>query len=145
MSQSPQSNSFDVQWCRAQFPALARRVRGQPAVYFDGPAGSQVPQRVIDAIGDYLVRMNANHGGRFETSRESDALLEEAHQGLADFLGTGDPETVVFGPNMTSLTFALSRSLSRTWRPEGEAKRLSGRRFAPERFPTLPRSCTISV
>ena len=120
MSESPETNVFDVQWCRAQFPALARRVRGQPAVYFDGPAGSQVPQRVIDAIGDYLVRMNANHGGRFETSRESDALLEEAHQGLADFLGTGDPETVVFGPNMTSLTFALSRSLSRTWRPGDE-------------------------
>ncbi|HUT92803.1 MAG TPA: cysteine desulfurase-like protein [Thermoguttaceae bacterium] len=120
MSESPETNVLDVEWCRAQFPALARRVRGQPAVYFDGPAGSQVPQRVIDAIGDYLVRMNANHGGLFETSRESDALLEEAHQGLADFLGTGDPETVAFGPNMTSLTFALSRSLSRTWRPGDE-------------------------
>jgi cysteine desulfurase family protein (TIGR01976 family) len=120
MSSSAGKPAFDVERCRRQFPALARSVHGQPAVYFDGPAGSQVPQRVIDAIGDYLVRMNANHGGVFETSRQSDALLDEAHRGLADFLGTADPETVVFGPNMTSLTFALSRSLARTWRPGDE-------------------------
>jgi cysteine desulfurase family protein (TIGR01976 family) len=120
MSGLPKVSEFDVAWCRAQFPALARRVGGQPAVYFDGPAGSQVPRRVIDAIGDYLVRMNANHGGLFETSRESDSLLEEAHRGLADFLGTADPGTVVFGANMTSLTLALSRSLGRTWQPGDE-------------------------
>lgn len=120
MSSLSEKPVFDVERCRRQFPALAQRVRGQPAVYFDGPAGSQVPQRVIDAIGDYLVRMNANHGGVFETSRQSDALLDEAHQGLADFLGTEDPKTVVFGPNMTSLTLALSRSLAKTWRPGDE-------------------------
>ena len=120
MSESPEMNVLDVEWCRLQFPALARLTEGQPAVYFDGPAGSQVPQRVIDAMVDYLARMNANHGGRFETSRESDALLEEAHQGVADFVGTSDPGTVVFGPNMTSLTFALSRSLGRTWSPGDE-------------------------
>ena len=120
MTSLPEKTAFDVAWCRGQFPALARRVRGQPAVYFDGPGGSQVPERVIDAIGDYLARMNANHGGLFETSRESDALLEEAHEGLADFLGTGDPQTVVFGANMTSLTFALSRSLAKTWGPGDE-------------------------
>lgn len=76
--------------------------------------------RAIDAVADYLVRMNANHGGVFETSRESDALLAEAHEGLADFLGADDPETVVFGANMTSLTFALSRSLAKTWQPGDE-------------------------
>ena len=120
MSQSPEKTAFDVEWCRRQFPALGRQVRGQPAIFFDGPAGSQVPERVIEAVDRYLVRMNANHGGVFETSRESDALLEEAHRGLADFLGTGDPETVVFGANMTSLTFALSRSLAKTWGPGDE-------------------------
>jgi len=120
MTSLPEESVFDVQWCRRQFPALSRRVGGQPAVYFDGPGGSQVPERVIDAIRDYLVGMNANHGGLFQTSRESDALLEEAHRGLADFLGTDDPQTVAFGPNMTSLTFALSRSLAKTWGPGDE-------------------------
>ncbi len=120
MSRSPERTAFDVEWCREQFPALARQVRGQQAIYFDGPAGSQVPERVVEAVDRYLIRTNANHGGVFETSRESDALLEEAHQGLADFLGTGDPETVVFGANMTSLTFALSRSLAKTWGPGDE-------------------------
>jgi len=120
MTSSHEEIALDVEWCRGQFPALKRSVRGQPAVFFDGPAGSQVPERVVEAIGDYLIGMNANHGGLFETSRASDALLEEAHQGLADFLGTDDPGTVVFGPNMTSLTFALSRSLGKTWRPGDE-------------------------
>ena len=112
--------TLDVQSCRRQFPALALSVNDRPAVYFDGPAGSQVPQRVVDAIGDYLTRMNANHGGVFQTSRQSDSLLDEAHRALADFVGTDDPDCIVFGPNMTSLTFALSRSLARTWKPGDE-------------------------
>ncbi len=120
MARLDHERTFDVDWCRRQFPALERQVGGQPAVYFDGPAGSQVPERVIEAMVDYLVWMNANHGGVFATSRESDAMLEDAHRGLAGFLGTGDPETVVFGPNMTSLTFSLSRSLARTWEPGDE-------------------------
>ncbi len=120
MVESTSASRFDVSWCRARFPALARRVDGQPAVFFDGPAGSQVPRRVVDAMSDYLVGMNANHGGLFETSRRSDALLDEAHRGLAHLVGTADPETVVFGPNMTSLAFALSRSLARTWEPGDE-------------------------
>lgn len=107
---------LNVAWCRRQFPALRRTVAGQPAVYFDGPGGSQVPQRVIDMVGHYLGHLNANHGGLFLTSRESDEILEAAHQALADFCGTGDPGTIVFGPNMTSLTFALSRALARTWK-----------------------------
>ncbi len=122
MTSSPPQDPhpLDVGWCRRQFPALARNLDGNPAVYFDGPAGSQVPQRVIDAMGDYLVRCNANHDGLFATSRESDALLRTAHQALADFVGTDDPDTIVFGPNMTSLTFALSRALARTWRAGDE-------------------------
>ncbi|MGE0760289.1 MAG: cysteine desulfurase-like protein [Pirellulaceae bacterium] len=105
---------------RGQFPALARQVDGAPAVFFDGPAGTQVPQRVIDAISHYLTTCNANHGGVFATSVESDALLAEAHRALADFLGASDPDTVYFGQNMTSLTFALSRALSRRWRAGDE-------------------------
>jgi len=112
--------TLDVQWCRGQFPALNRSTGGQPPVYFDGPAGSQVPERVVEAIGDYLIGMNANHGGLFETSRASDALLDEAHRALADFVGTDDPGTVVFGANMTSLTFVLSRALAKTWQPGDE-------------------------
>ncbi len=105
---------------RQQFPALSRLHRRQPVVYFDGPAGTQVPQSVIDAIGSYLAHHNANHGGFFATSRESDAMLNKAHRAAADLLGADDPDCVYFGPNMTTLTFALSRALARTWRPGDE-------------------------
>ncbi len=110
------SSAFPVEWCREQFPALARRIDGRPAIYLDGPAGSQVPERVARSVAGYLTEMNANHGGHFATSRESDAMLAEAHEAVADFLGTRDPRTTVFGANMTSLTFAFSRALARTWR-----------------------------
>jgi cysteine desulfurase family protein (TIGR01976 family) len=112
--------SFDLDYCRGQFPALERQVAGKPAVFFDGPAGSQVPRRVIEAVRGYLADTNANHGGVFATSRESDALLDEAHRGVADFLGADDPDTVIFGANMTTLTFALSRAIAKTWRPGDE-------------------------
>ncbi len=112
--------TFPVEWCRTQFPALARRFDGQPAIFFDGPAGSQVPERVIEAIAVYLRTSNANHGGLFATSRESDALLETAHQALADLFGAADPTSIVFGANMTTLTFSLSRALARTWRAGDE-------------------------
>jgi len=106
--------------CRRQFPALARKVGERPVAFFDGPGGTQVPQRVIEAVSHYLAHTNANHGGHFATSVESDKLLAEAQQGLANFLGAGDPATIVFGQNMTSLTFALSRSLARTWKSSDE-------------------------
>lgn len=105
---------------RSQFPALSRNFSGQPAVFFDGPAGTQVPQRVIDAVSNYYATMNANHEGLFPTSRETDAMLDEAHRACADFVGSDDPDTIVFGANMTSLTFALSRSLAREWQPQDE-------------------------
>jgi len=106
--------------CRRQFPALSRWHDGQPVVYFDGPAGTQVPRSVILAISEYLGGYNANHEGLFPTSRESDAMLERTQQAAADFVGADDPDCVYFGPNMTTLTFALSRSLARTWRPGDE-------------------------
>ena len=109
-----------VEYCRRQFPALSRRVGERPAAFFDGPGGTQVPQRVIEAVSHYLAHTNANHGGRFATSRESDALLAAAHRGLAEFLGADDPNTIVFGQNMTSLTFTLSRALARQWKSSDE-------------------------
>lgn len=105
---------------RAQFPALARQVNGHAAAYFDGPGGTQTPQCVIDAVSHYLAHLNANHEGRFATSRESDELLDKAHRAAADFVGSDDPDTVAFGPNMTTLTMSLSRSLARTWKAGDE-------------------------
>ncbi len=114
------STEFPVDWCRAQFPALKRIVAGQPVAFFDGPSGSQVPQQVIDAVGHYLAHTNANRGGQYATARESDALLESAHETMAEFLGTPNPESIVFGANMTTLTFALSRAISKSWKPGDE-------------------------
>ncbi len=113
-------NHSSVKQLREQFPALSKEVNGQRAVFFDGPAGTQVPQRVIDAVGDYFINHNANHEGVFATSRESDALLQKAHRAAADLIGTDDEDTISFGANMTSLTFALSRAISRDWNPGDE-------------------------
>jgi cysteine desulfurase family protein (TIGR01976 family) len=90
------------------------------AAFLDGPAGSQVPERVAGAVSGYLRDTNANHDGVFVTSRESDDLLHQAHQTLAEFMGDQDADSIVFGPNMTSLTFALSRALACTWRAGDE-------------------------
>ena len=122
------TTSFDPDSCRQNFPALEREVDGLPAVYFDGPAGSQVPRIVIDAMSAYLGGRNANHGGHFLTSRESDAMLAEAHRAAADFMGAADADLVAFGANMTTLTFALSRALAKTWTPGDE---VIERRSAP--------------
>lgn len=111
--------TFDIDWARSQFPALAMKVNGHPAAFFDGPGGTQVPQRVIDAMGGYLATSNANTHGAFATSRRTDAVLAAAHAAMANMLGC-DPEEVVFGPNMTTLTFALSRALGRELEPGDE-------------------------
>ena len=111
--------TFDIDWVRSQFPALAMKVNGYPAAFFDGPGGTQVPQRVIDAMGAYLAVSNANVHGAFATSRRTDEIIAAAHAAMADLLGC-DPEEVVFGPNMTALTFALSRALGRDLKPGDE-------------------------
>jgi cysteine desulfurase family protein (TIGR01976 family) len=110
---------LDLTWIRSQFPALAQKVSGHPAVFLDGPGGTQVPQRVIDAIGDYLTRSNANTGGAFATSRRTDATVADARGAMADFLGC-NPDEVVIGPNMTTLTFAISRAIGRELVPGDE-------------------------
>jgi cysteine desulfurase family protein (TIGR01976 family) len=112
-------SSLDLSWVRAQFPALSQTVDGRPAVFFDGPGGTQVPQRVIDAIADYLVHSNSNTHGAFATSQRSDTTIAAAHAAMADLLGC-DPDEVVFGPNMTTLTFMLSRSIGREIQPGDE-------------------------
>ena len=113
-------NEWDVDACRQQFPGLARQVNGRPAAFLDGPGGSQVPQSVIDAVADCLAHRNANDGGAFATSREVSALVDAARGAVADLLGAANPDEVVFGLNMTTLTFALSRALAKTWRPGDE-------------------------
>ena len=105
---------------RQQFPALLRQVNERTAVFLDGPAGTQVPQSVIDAITNYYVQHNANHGGAFVTSHESDDILRATPQAIADLLGASDSDCVAFGANMTSLTFALSRALGQTWQSGDE-------------------------
>ncbi|WP_322489771.1 cysteine desulfurase-like protein [Chloroflexus sp.] len=111
--------SFDPSTIRPLFPALAQEVTGRPAVFFDGPGGTQVPQMVIDAISGYLARDNANTHGAFATSQRTDATIAAAHAAMADLLGC-DPDEVFFGQNMTSLTFALSRAIGRELQPGDE-------------------------
>ena len=119
LAQQEGTRKIDVAWVRSQFPSLAQTVNGQPAVFLDGPGGTQVPQRVIDAITDYLSRDNANTGGAYATSHHTDARIAGARAAMADFLGC-DADEIVLGPNMTSLTFAMSRSLGRELGPGDE-------------------------
>jgi cysteine desulfurase family protein (TIGR01976 family) len=100
---------------RRDFPALARSLNGHPIAYFDGPGGTQVPRRVSDAVTDYLLHHNANTHWVYPTSCETDALLENARLTFADWIGAARDE-IVFGANMTTLTFHLGRALSRQWR-----------------------------
>ncbi|MGD0417169.1 MAG: cysteine desulfurase-like protein [Terriglobales bacterium] len=113
------STALDLTWVRAQFPSLAQSVHGHPAVFLDGPGGTQVPQRVIDAIADHLARNNANTGGAYQTSRNTDRMVAEARSAMADFLNC-EADEIVFGPNMTTLTFAMSRALGREFGPGDE-------------------------
>jgi cysteine desulfurase family protein (TIGR01976 family) len=113
-------HGLEVAAVRDHFPALARELDGRPIVYFDGAAGSQVPRQTIDAVADYLEHHNANRGGVFVTAQETDAMVAEARQATADFLGAPAAEEIVFGPNMTTLTFALSRALGRELGPGDE-------------------------
>jgi cysteine desulfurase family protein (TIGR01976 family) len=111
---------LDISAIRKQFPSLSQTQEGKPVVFFDNPGGTQVPQRVIDAMVNYLRRDNANHAGAFPTSRRSDAMLEEAHQAMADMLGAASRDEVLFGPNMTTLTMGLSRALAQWVKPGDE-------------------------
>lgn len=106
---------LNVNNIRTHFPALA-----SGATYLDNPGGTQIAQEASKRIQHYLHYTNANHGGVFRTSRESDATLAEARQAMADFLNAARQEEIVFGPNMTTLTLSISRSLARTLQPGDE-------------------------
>ncbi|WP_066821730.1 cysteine desulfurase-like protein [Sphingomonas mali] len=110
--------NFPIDAVRSRFPALSREVEGQPAVYFDAPGGTQACDTAIGAMAAHLSKGTANAGGAFATSVETDRLSDDAHAAIADLLGAR-PEEIAFGPNMTSLTFAVSRALARDWR-EGD-------------------------
>lgn len=112
ITQDDLATALDLSWIRAQFPSFAETVNGHPAAYFDGPGGTQVPQRVIDAISDYLKHANANTCGAYLTSRRTNQVIADARAAMADFFGC-DADEVVFGFNMTSLTFAMSRAIGR--------------------------------
>lgn len=104
--------NFNTRLIRAQFPALQR-----PAIFFDNPGGTQIARPSLERMVAYLRDSNANHAGRFATSRESDAIIDEAHQAAADFLNAMRLEEIVFGANMTTLTLHFSRTIARTWNP----------------------------
>ncbi len=103
---------LDMSWVRSQFPSLKTQVNGQTAAFLDGPAGTQVTTQVIAAIQNYLMKSNANTGGVFSTSQRSDEMIANTRATMADFFHC-DPDEVVFGQNMTTLTFALSRAIGR--------------------------------
>lgn len=103
---------LDLTTVRAQFPALQR-----PVIFLDNPGGTQIARQSLDRITHYLLETNANHGGGFATSRASDETIDAARAAAADFLNASRPEEIVFGPNMTSLTFNISRALAQTFQP----------------------------
>ncbi len=106
------SSILDIDWIRAQFPALGMKAGLHPAVFLDSPGGTQVPRQVLDAISHSMIYANSNLHGAFQTSHDCDQIVNQAHEAVADFLGC-DSREVIFGPNMTTLTFAISRSIDR--------------------------------
>jgi len=110
---------YPLERIRSSIPALAPGAAGEPPAFFDGPGGTQVPSAVVDAMTDYLTTRNANTHGAFATSLATDETLAMARRAMAVFLG-GSPDEVVFGANMTSLTYALSRALVREWKDGDE-------------------------
>lgn len=112
--------SFDLEAIRSQFPALALKDNGMRRIYFDNPAGTQVPTCVAEAVTDCLLTKNANLGAYFSTSHDAEAVVQGARDAMADFLNAPSSDEVIFGQNMTTLTLHLSRSIGRLLRPGDE-------------------------
>jgi cysteine desulfurase family protein (TIGR01976 family) len=110
---------FDPSMIRDQFPALSKQIDGHPAVFLDGPGGTQVPEKVLNSMCVYLEQNNSNMGGAFATSRSTDETAKSARDAAADLFNARHSEEIVFGQNMTSLTMAMSRAVARTWQ-EGD-------------------------
>ena len=145
---SKQPRSFPIDSVRAQFPALRRCIGNQPVIYLDGPGGTQVPEQVIAAIADYLRTSNSNLGGRFVTSAQTGELVLRTRIALAEFIHARKPQEIVFGQNMTSLTFALSRSLARAWSADSEIIVTSldhDANIAPWRLAAAERGATVKT
>ena len=115
----PDAGLASVESIRARFPALQRQHAAKPIAYFDGPGGTQVPSQVAEAMTDYLLHHNANTHWNYPTSAETDAAIMKAREAFADFFNAS-PREVVFGNNMTTITFHVSRALGRNWRPGDE-------------------------
>jgi cysteine desulfurase family protein (TIGR01976 family) len=111
---------FDLESVRSQFPALAISDNGVRRIYLDNPAGTQVPVSVADAMSDCLLRKNANLGGYFASSADAGQVVEGGRLAMADFLNAPSPDEIIFGPNMTTITLHLSRSIGRLFRPGDE-------------------------
>jgi cysteine desulfurase family protein (TIGR01976 family) len=114
-----ENKTFDIAWVREQFPSLRLLVNGQPAAFLDGPAGTQVPKQVMDAVQNYFLTANANTYGAFRTSSRNDAMIASARAAMGDFFNC-DSNEVVFGQNMTTITFALARAIGREMKPGDE-------------------------
>ena len=112
--------TVDVARIRARFPALATTDNGQPRLYFDNPAGTQVPQSVADSMAECLLQRSANTGGQFRTSVLAGEVTRAARAAMADFVNAPSPDEIIFGQNMTAITFHLSRSLGRLLQPGDE-------------------------
>ena len=113
------SKTFDVAWVREQFPSLQLKVNGQQAAFLDGPAGTQVPRQVMDAVQKYFLEANANTYGAFLTSRRTNDTISGARAAMADLFNSA-PEEVVFGQNMTTITLGLARAIGRELEPGDE-------------------------
>ena len=105
--------AIEINTIREQFPALSLTDEGKSRIYLDNPGGTQVPWQVLNRMENYLIQTNANHAGVFRTSIESDKVINEAHEGMADLLNANKADEIIFGANMTTLTFAISRSIGR--------------------------------
>src|SRR5258708_10405312 len=113
------SKTFDVAWVREQFPSLQLKVNGRQAAFLDGPAGTQVPRQVMDAVQNYFLEANANTYGAFLTSRRTNEMIANARAAMADLFNC-TPEEVVFGQNMTTITLGLARAIGRELKPGDE-------------------------
>src|SRR5262245_12775696 len=106
------SKTFDVRWVREQFPSLQLKMNGQQAAFLDGPAGTQVPRQVMEAVQKYFLEANANTYGAFLTSRRTNEMISAARAAMADLFNCS-PDEVVFGQNMTTITLGLARAIGR--------------------------------
>jgi cysteine desulfurase family protein (TIGR01976 family) len=139
-------HAFPIEWVRSQFPSLELSLDGRPAIFLDAPGGTQVPIAVTQTVRDYYRKHNSNVGGRFVTSKNTAEIVYKTRTALADFVHAYRPEEIVFGQNMTSLTFALSRAVAKTWKPGSEIIVTSldhDANISPWKLAAADRGCTV--